>query len=941
MSISRRAVVGTLCLVGGVYFLGCGGGELETNVSNLPGVGGNGVSTGGSAQGGSAGKSSAGTGGAIGKGGTGGASGANGGVGAGGTAGGGGKAGNGGTAGASGASGKAGNGAAGNGGTAGKAGAGGKAGTSGAGGKAGNGGSGGGNAVCGDGVKNGIEKCDKLDLGGATCSTVLNTPATGPLGCFGNCSFDTSQCMLGAGGAGGVGGNAGTSGAGGAGPVCGDGVKAGIEQCDKADLGAATCASVLADPGATGMVACFANCTLDSSGCTPTMTGTGGAAGGTGGTGVGGVPGWTCGDNVKDGTEPCDGTDVGLATCATAVGDPASTGTLACFQNCTLDLTGCSTPSSVTGAKCGDGVKNGSEQCDGSSFGNATCASAVGLGSIGILKCFANCTIDESMCTLPTGAGGAGGAAGASGAGGAAGAAGAPQCKAGDLPCPPGATCLGNTGCCTPVTCGTHTYACGNCLDDDGDGLVDQADPDCLGPCSNGEGPTLATMIPGAGNAPCKQDCFFDQDSGSGNDGCYWDHACDPHEKAPSYSPENSSCAYNPNTKFPMGLGTCADLLANQPAQCKAYCPPITPNGCDCFGCCDLPGGSGNFVYLGSTADGSPGGTPTCTLADVNDPTKCHPCLPVQGACYKPCLHCDLCLGKTTLPADCLPPPIVCGDGKKAGLEQCDGTDLGMPAPTCASYTGNPASTGTITCAANCTLDGSQCTTPMPSCGDGFKEGLEQCDGTDLGNPAQTCASYTGQPSATGMLFCNSNCTLDGSMCVIPQQPPGTGGSGGGTSCGDNVKNGTEQCDGADLAGATCPIVLGNPKACGTLSCNPNCTLNASGCTLACGMGGAGGSGPSCGDGIIDQPTEQCDGMDLGGATCVSATGNPLETGTLTCFPNCTLDTAGCIPPGTGGSGGSCGGQLCASGAQPCGLPCQPACPTGQYCNTGCCAGKP
>src|SRR5262245_60451209 len=37
------------------------------------------------------------------------------------------------------------------------------------------------------------------------------------------------------------------------------------------------------------------------------------------------------------------------------------------------------------------------------------------------------------------------------------------------------------------AACQGHVYACGNTIDDDGDGLIDAQDPDCLGPCDNTE----------------------------------------------------------------------------------------------------------------------------------------------------------------------------------------------------------------------------------------------------------------------------------------------------------------------------------------------------------------------------------------------------------------------------------------------------------------------
>ena len=92
---------------------------------------------------------------------------------------------------------------------------------------------------------------------------------------------------------------------------------------------------------------------------------------------------------------------------------------------------------------------------------------------------------------------------------------------------------------CVQATCQGKIYACGDCTDNDGDGKTDMNDVGCLGPCDNTE-TDLTLGIPGGNNAPCKADCYFDQDTGSGNDTCEWDHSCDPHETAPNYYPERS-----------------------------------------------------------------------------------------------------------------------------------------------------------------------------------------------------------------------------------------------------------------------------------------------------------------------------------------------------------------------------------------------------------------
>ncbi len=214
-------------------------------------------------------------------------------------------------------------------------------------------------------------------------------------------------------------------------------------------------------------------------------------------------------------------------------------------------------------------------------------------------------------------------------------------------------------------------YQCGDCLDNDGDCAIDSNDPECLGACQNNEN-GFKGDIPGQNSAPCKMDCYFDNDTGAGNDDCYWTHECDPHEVAPKYDPEGKKCSYDPNASVPGSSASCTELQATQSATCHSICGPLTPNGCDCFGCCANPGAA-TTVYLWSE-DSS--GNGTCTLSTVGDPTKCRPCLQVS-ACLNPCDHCELCVGKTTLPPDCqvqtcpagrnpcgLPTDPPCGDGE-------------------------------------------------------------------------------------------------------------------------------------------------------------------------------------------------------------------------------------------------------------------------------------
>jgi len=200
----------------------------------------------------------------------------------------------------------------------------------------------------------------------------------------------------------------------------------------------------------------------------------------------------------------------------------------------------------------------------------------------------------------------------------------------------------GSSFVCVPAQCQGKGYDCGDCQDNDGDGLIDALDPDCLGACDNSED-SYFPNIPGQNNAPCKQDCYFDKDSGSGNDGCDWTHACDELSSAPEFYPSgDAQCRYDADAQ-----ATCASL-SQQPEQCLNYCLPLVPNGCDCFGCCEAPAHSNRFVYLGSTTDG----VGSCDSAHVDDEARCHPCTPVSS-CFNSCEGCEVCVGETRLSGEC------------------------------------------------------------------------------------------------------------------------------------------------------------------------------------------------------------------------------------------------------------------------------------------------
>ncbi len=152
----------------------------------------------------------------------------------------------------------------------------------------------------------------------------------------------------------------------------------------------------------------------------------------------------------------------------------------------------------------------------------------------------------------------------------------------------------------------------------------------------------------------------------------------------------------------------------------------------------------------------------------------------------------------------------------------------------------------------------------VESCGDGVLDPDEQCDGdaTSAGN----CEAL-GYYQQTGDLVCRTDCTLDTSVCL--------------SRCGDDVIQTTfgEQCEGDDLAAETCETLgLGA----GNLGCNASCRYDTSACE----------NDIECGDGVIIGRFEDCEGEDLDGQTCASL---GYYGGELACDPyTCTFVLGGC-----------------------------------------------
>jgi len=242
----------------------------------------------------------------------------------------------------------------------------------------------------------------------------------------------------------------------------------------------------------------------------------------------------------------------------------------------------------------------------------------------------AGCGDDVNMGTggrggVGGGGGGTGGNPGGSGGGGAGGGAGS-----------------GGGG----GSAGCGTTQCSDCIDNDGDGLIDSADPECTGPLDNDES-SFATGIPGDNMDPCKQDCFFDGNSGQGDDGCNWNLGCEP-----TPAERNGCRALDPSTPQCM----------MQTGMCQQFCGRLTPNGCDCFGCCTVYDAAGVPHDVRLVA--------SCTADKLSDPVACPPCTKTT-TCGNPCDPCEYCLGR--------PPTMNCnpdGGTPDGGSYMCPNNEV-------------------------------------------------------------------------------------------------------------------------------------------------------------------------------------------------------------------------------------------------------------------------
>ncbi len=203
---------------------------------------------------------------------------------------------------------------------------------------------------------------------------------------------------------------------------------------------------------------------------------------------------------------------------------------------------------------------------------------------------------------------------------------------------------------------------CSNCIDDDGDGFIDSFDIQCTGPADNLEN-SFGTGIPGDNIDAVKQDCFFDGNSGAGNDGCNIHVCCILGATTVADCPIGAN-SYDP-AECPPPLGT-TPLAQN----CIDFCGALTPPGCDCFGCCTICDPNNPSMCFDIATN--PSTSPNCTTETLSDPTKCLRCTPTAACGNSECggTTCILCPGQN--PQD-LPPECNMTPQCPSGSQSCSG----------------------------------------------------------------------------------------------------------------------------------------------------------------------------------------------------------------------------------------------------------------------------
>ena len=655
------------------------------------------------------------------------------------------------------------------------------------------------------------EDCDRYDLNTWTCEALGYDG--GDLDCTSSCEFDKSDCVTEE-------------------KFCGDNSvqkpndNSFYEQCDGTDRDDKQCTDF--DTYTGGLLDCLSDCTFDESDCD-------------GGT-------FICGDGVKNqDTEDCDNQDLNGWSCKAMGYD---SGTLACFDNCKFDKTGCSRQERF----CGDSAiqtpndAGFNEQCDDGDWNDNQCPDFDAYTG-GYLDCLSDCTFDESDCT-----------------GG--------------------------------------TFICG-------DGVKNQDTEDCDGSDLNGW--TCIGFGYDSGTLDCTSSCKFDKSDCEDNyptnrvcgDGLVQHpNDADFDEQCDGTNTESNDCQ---DVGYDGGTLGCAGDCTFDYSGCTTTSPTVCgdgavqqPNDDGFVEACDDNDLNGWTCKALGYDGGTLGCTDTCELDKSNCQSDTNYCgdsiaqKPNDAGFNEDCDNEDLngkdcqgvgydsgilgCAGDCTFDySNCISDqPTTCGDGSvqqpndDGEIESCDRQDLNGWTCEALGY-----DRGTLACTSSCEFDRSNCESDSSFCGDGSVQqpndaGLnEACDGTDLdGAECEDKDDYT-----NGTLACSGDCTYDYTGC-----------GGGDSVCGNGELEPGEHCD-PDVIDDECTSIGDGNFIGGTLSCDDDCLFDISDCEV--------NETPAvCGDGIVNG-WEGCDGDNLAGLSCSRF--RAYGSGVLKCQDNCTLDFTYCI----------------------------------------------
>jgi hypothetical protein len=207
--------------------------------------------------------------------------------------------------------------------------------------------------------------------------------------------------------------------------------------------------------------------------------------------------------------------------------------------------------------------------------------------------------------------------------------------------------------------------------------------------------------------------------------------------------------------------------------------------------------------------------------------------------------------------------------------------------------------------------------------GDGGAGGQGAISGGVGGSSAQSGSGGSGAAGSGGSIIATDAGGGTGGSAA-------TGGSSAGGAAGfdagvaGHVRCGSTSCDLAELV------------CCDYYNAEPACLVSGTRCSRGATVGCDGG--------------EDCAAGEVCCAT-VSTRGGQSRYDHVECKNTCnasnerivcsdtfvTTTGSGSVDAGTGGSSGACLSPLCPNGVQPCGVTCLAPCPTGYFCDMGCC----